>query len=110
MWVSGSGRADIIVRSAEPVARFAVEAESPIRTTLTLSMGSDPVSVPIEPGKVVSFEVRASGVRDFTSYAYLMQVRSSEGFVPRVMDPQSGDYRNLGAQLRFNPVLKTPAP
>ena len=107
MWVSGSGRSDIVVRSAEPIAHLSVEAESPIRTILTVSMGSEAVSVPIEPGKVVSFEVPASGVRDFQSYAYLLQTRSSEGFVPRVMDPQSRDYRNLGAQLRFNPVLQT---
>jgi hypothetical protein len=108
MWVSGSGRADIIVRSAQPIAHLAVEAESPIRTILTVSMGSEPITVPIEPGKVVSFQVPASGVRDFQSYAYLLQARSSEGFVPRLMDPQSRDYRNLGAQLRFAAVTKLP--
>ena len=110
MWVSGGGRADIIVRSVDPIERLTVDAESPIRTILTVSMGSDAVSVPIEPGQVVRFEVPASGVPDFQSHAYLLQAHSSEGFVPRLMDPQSRDYRNLGAQMRFSAITKSPAP
>jgi hypothetical protein len=101
MWVSGGGRADIIVRTVHPVAHLVVEAESPIHTVLTVTMGSDPVSVPLEPGKVVTFEVPASGVRGLNDYCYLMTARSTEGFVPHLMNPQSEDYRNLSAQLRF---------
>ena len=89
------------------VDHLTVEAESPIRTVLTVAMGGDAVSVPIEPGKVVVFNVPASGQRGFQSYAYLLQATSSEGFVPRLMDNQSRDYRNLGAQMRFSPVFKT---
>jgi hypothetical protein len=101
MWVSGGGRADIIVRTVQPVAHLVVEAESPIHTVLTVAMGSDPVSVPLAPGKVVTFEVPASGVRGLNDHCYLMTARSTEGFVPHLTDPQSTDYRNLGAQLRF---------
>jgi hypothetical protein len=40
-------------------------------------------------------------------------VRSTEGFVPHLEDPNNGDYRNLSAQVRFKPVIVsegTPSP
>lgn len=104
MWISGAGRADIIVRSATPIERIEVEAESPIRTTLTLALGAAPVQVALEPGRVRTFDVEASGVRGFHDYNYLMTARSTEGFVPRLLEPGNMDYRNLGAQVRFRPV------
>ena len=104
MWVSGSGRADIIVRAAAPFERMAFEAESPIRTVLTISLGSDPVTVRIEPGTITHFEVKASGVHGLGDYNYLMTARSTEGFVPHLLEPQNMDYRNLGAQVRFKPL------
>jgi len=104
MWVSGAGRADIIVRAVDPIGHLAVEAQSPISTVLTVSMGAEAVTVPLAPGKAAAFTVRASGVRDQFGHAYLLQAQSSEGFVPHVVNPSSPDYRNLGAQLRFAPV------
>ena len=108
MWVSGGGRADIIVRTVEPIDHLAVTAESPIATRLTVSMGAGAVTVPLTPGKVATFTVRASGVHYVQSFAYLMSARSSEGFVPHVFDPQSKDYRNLGALLRFQAITSRP--
>jgi hypothetical protein len=105
MWVSGSGRADVIVRAAAPFERMAFEAESPIHTVLTIALGSDPVTVTIEPGKVSLFEVKASGVHGLGDYNYLMTARSTEGFVPHLLEPQNMDYRNLGAQVRFRPLM-----
>jgi len=104
MWVSGGGRADIIVRSVDPIHHLAVEAESPIRTVLTVWIGREEVSVQLEPRKPVQFDVPAAGVRSSSGYAHLMTAQSSEGFIPHLQDPQSADYRNLGAQLRFRPV------
>jgi hypothetical protein len=101
MWISGSGRTDIIVRTVKPIGRLTVEMQSPIHTTVTVAVGSTPVTVALEPQKIVTVEVPASGVRGFQGYAYLMTARSSDGFVPHLMDYANMDYRNLGAQLRF---------
>jgi hypothetical protein len=106
MWVSGSGTAEIIVRAVDPIDFLAVEAESPLRTVLTVSMGRGEVRVDLEPGAVVRFDVPAAGVPGASGYAYLMAVRSTEGFVPHARDPQSPDYRNLSAQLRFRPISR----
>ncbi len=105
MWISGGGRAEVIVRTPWPIEGIEVEVESPIHTTLTLSLGADPVSVRIEPGKVQTFVVQASGVRGFGDYNYMLEARSSEGFVPHLLEPANMDYRNLGAQVRFRPVM-----
>jgi hypothetical protein len=107
MWISGAGRSDIIVRTAFPVQYMQFEAESPVPTVITISLGSTPVRVPLQPRKVSYFDVPASGVRGFGDYNYLLTTHSTEGFVPHLLEPANMDYRNLGAQLRFRPV--TPA-
>jgi hypothetical protein len=107
MWVSGAGRADVIVRTVDPVDRLLVEAESPIATDLIVSMGAAEARVRLEPRKMVTFEVPAGpGVHGRDGHAYLLTAQSSEGFVPHVMDRISPDYRNLGAQMRFRPIAK----
>jgi hypothetical protein len=83
---------------------IAVELESPIATRVTVAIGSTPVTVALKPNEVVSTTVPASGVRGFQSFAYLLTARSTEGFVPHLLDPANMDYRNLGAQLRFTLV------
>jgi hypothetical protein len=104
MWISGSGRADILIRSDEPLHHLAVTATSPIRTVLTVSAGGSNTSVPLSPGKAVAFNVPTYGARGLQSYAYLLSARSSEGFIPHLQDPQSPDGRNLGVLMRFTAV------
>jgi hypothetical protein len=104
MWVSGGARAEIVVRTLDPVDHLAVSAESPIRTVLTVSMGRAAVRVSLTPGTVATFDVPAAGVRGLRSYAYLLSAQSSEGFVPHLQNTQSADFRNLGALMRFRAV------
>ena len=106
MWVSGGARAEILVRTVDPVDHLAVSAESPIRTVLTVSMGRSAVRVSLTPGTVATFDVPASGVRGLRSYAYLLSAPSSEGFVPHLQNTESADLRNLGALMRFRAVRR----
>jgi hypothetical protein len=112
MWVSGSGRADIIVRTALAVDHLVVDVESPIHTVLTLSMGRETVTVTLEPHKIQTVNVGAAGVRGARDFVYLLATRATEAFVPHLVDPQNPDYRNLSAQLRFRmiPSAETPSP
>lgn len=110
-FVGAASVADIIVRTSDPIDHLDVSAESPIRTILTLSMGAGSTAVTLAPGTVSTFAVPAeSSVRYLQSHAYLMSVRSSEGFVPHLQNPGSGDYRNLGALMRFSAVTGPAAP
>jgi hypothetical protein len=110
MWVSGGRRSDILVRTVDPIDHLMVNAQSPIRTALTVSMGGPSVTVSLVPGMVATFDVPARGVRALESYAYLLSASSSEGFVPALFDPQATppDRRNLGAQMRFAAVTAVP--
>jgi hypothetical protein len=108
VWVSGSGRSDIIVRTEGPLDHLRMTAESPIRTVFTVSAGGPVSTIPIVPGQMASFDVPASGVRGLKSYAYLLSVRSSEGFTEHLRVPSSDDKRNLGVMIRFSAVLAKP--
>ena len=94
----------------DPTDYLAVTAESPIHTTLTVSMGAATVAVPIVPGKLAYFNVPASGVRGLNSFAYLLSATSSDGFTPHLLDRQSSDSRNLGVLMRFQAVSKPANP
>jgi hypothetical protein len=104
MWIAGSGRADILIRSDWPLDHLAVTATSPIRTVLTLSAGGSKVSVPLSPGAAAFFDVPTYGARGLQSYAYLLSAQSSQAFTPHLQDPASPDGRNLGALVRFTAV------
>ena len=107
MWISGAGRAEIILRAERPVRHLAVEAESPIPTTLTITLGGDAVTITVLPRKPVAFEVPAGDPVPgrYGDSVYLLTTHSSDGFVPHLVNGSS-DYRNLGALLRFTAVLK----
>jgi hypothetical protein len=106
IWVAADGRADILLRCEWPIGHLTITGESRVATTFTASMGSSQSSVRIEPGKPVTFDVPASGVRGLNSYAYMLSVRSSDGFTPRLLDG-SDDFRNLGVLMTFKAVPAT---
>jgi hypothetical protein len=107
MWVTANGRADIIVRAVDPIDHLEIEAQSPVRTLVTVSLGSERVTTTLEPGVVMTFNVPAGNAvqRDVHDFAYLMRAEASDGFVPHLRIA-NGDYRNLGAQLRFRAVYR----
>jgi hypothetical protein len=104
IWVAGDGRADIIVRCEWPIEHLTITAESPIRTTFIVSMGRSESRVAIVPERPVVFDVPAAGVRGLNSYAYLLSARSTDAFIPQLIDPSSNDPRNLGVRITFKAV------
>ena len=104
VWVSGAGRSDILLRSDQRLDHLRMTVRSPIRTVFTVSAGAGTSVMSLEPGKPVTFDVPTSGVRGLESYALLLSVRSSEGFTPHLMDPNSRDLRNLGVLMTFTAI------
>ena len=107
IWIAGNGRADMIVRSEQPIDHLRMTVASPIATEFIVSMGRGALRVAIAPGRQTAFDVAAAGVRGSKSYAYLLSARSMEGFTPRLQTPDSTDLRNLGALMTF---VAVPAP
>jgi len=106
IWIAGDGRADILMRCEWQIDHLHMTAYSPIRTVFTVSAGSSEFTVPLEPGKLATFDLPTSGVHDLRSYAYLLRARSTEGFTPRLFEPGSDDNRNLGVRMQFTAVPK----
>ncbi len=108
VWIAGDGRADIVMRSDWPIDHLRMTVESRVPTVFTVSAGGSQTRIAVTPDRPVTFDVAASGVRDFRSYAYLLSARSSEGFIEHLRNPESKDYRNLGVLMRFTaiPVAK----
>jgi hypothetical protein len=108
LWIGGGGRADIIVRTDHPIDHLNVTAVSPIRTVFHVSAGADTVVIPLSPGTPRTFDVPAAGVQGCClRYAYLLSGRSTEGFIPRLVDRSSQDDRNLGVRISFAAVPKS---
>ena len=103
MWVSGAGRADIIVKTDRRVRQFTMTAWSPIATTLTISAGAGKQVFQLMPSKDMSFVLPSSGVRGYQTYECLLSAQSSDGFIPKLVDPANSDPRNLGVLLNFKP-------
>ena len=61
----------------------------------------------LQPNQPAALTVPASGIRDLRSYAYLLQARSTEGFVPHLLNPSSDDKRNLGVLIQFTAIPRT---
>ena len=104
VWIAGDGRADMVMRSDWPIGRLQMTVESRVPTTFVVSAGSTQTRIPLQPDKPVTFDVPASGVRDLSSYAYLLSARSTEGFTEHLRNPASKDDRNLGVLMRFTAI------
>ena len=104
MWVAGDGRAEIIVRCED------VDRSSDGHRVLTHSdrvldvdgRGNSHAST--RAAAAGHLRRTGPGVRGLNSYAYLMTALSSDGFTPRLQDPNSKDSRNLAVLVNFRAV------
>jgi hypothetical protein len=118
MWISGAGRADILIRTPSIVAKdgheaalgpahhFRVTANSPIVNTFTVSTDAGSQTVQLSPNMPLTFDIPVTAVRGVNGYAYLISARAAEGFVPRLFDPNAKDDRNLGVQMQLKALVE----
>jgi hypothetical protein len=99
IWIHGDRRADIIVRNSYALDTITITAESPVSAELSIDIGGRDGQISLEPGVPGSVTIRPRGVNSRNSWAYLMQVRATGGFVPKLVDPESEDGRYLSAAI-----------
>ena len=99
IWIHGDRRADIIVRNSYALETITITAESPVSAELSIDIGGRDGRISLEPGVPGSVTIRPRGVNSRNSWAYLMQVRGTGGFVPKLVDPESEDGRYLSAAI-----------
>ena len=104
IWIYGNRRAEIIVRDAVELETITVSARSPIAVDVEIAIGGGRGRMSLEPGIPGSVTIRPGGVYSRQSWAYLLRVTTSAGFVPRLRDPDSDDNRFLGAVISLTVV------
>ena len=104
IWIAGERRADIIVRTPMELETITVTARAPIATVVSIEIGHGGGRIALQPQVPGSVTIRPGGVYSRRSWAYLMQVTSSDGFVPRLIDSGSDDPRFLGAAISLTAV------
>jgi|TARA_B100002003_G_scaffold106584_1_gene99036 hypothetical protein len=106
IWVAGERRTDIIVRhtNPRPLETITVTARSGIATEVAIDIGGRDGRITLEPDVPGSVTIRPRGIYSRRSWAYLMQVTTSAGFVPRLVEAGSDDERYLGAAISLTAV------
>ena len=102
-WVNGQRRGDVILRSPERLEAVTVTIKSPVPNQATISLGSDEVTLPLRPGVEATVTLRSRGVYSLRRWAYVLSVKTTSGFIPKLDRPGSVDARYLGAQVRLTP-------
>lgn len=102
IWIAGDGEeAHIIVRNRIALEEITITALSPVENRVSIEIGRGEGELELEPDVRSSITIRPTGVYSRDSWAYLLRVSTSGGFVPRLLDPSSSDGRYLGAAIRL---------
>ena len=101
IWIAARRRADIIVRSGPPLTDVTLTLMSPVANTVEVRMGGPTQVVELEAGVERRVTLMPDGVYARRSWAYLLSVRTEEGFVPRLVEPDSRDGRYLGVSVKL---------
>ena len=105
IWITGGARADLIVRTGEPLSALTVNLSAPTnnRVTVTVDGASRSVDLRGEGTAQLTFPVR--GVLAAGGQNFPISVTTRDGVVPRLFNPHSRDARFLGVRLRLAPHL-----
>ena len=99
LWFRGEATAQIVVRTAAPLAGLRLTIGSGVANTIDVSVQHARRTLQIEPGESVVVMMPADGAYARGAHAYLLSVTTRAGFVPRLVDQASDDRRFLGAQV-----------
>ena len=102
IWVAGRSRTEIIIRGGEQFSRLDVTLRSPIPNTVTLSAGAGERTVNLEPNTLTTVSLRTRNWYSRKGVGCLLTVETSDGIVPRLVEPGSTDGRYLGVLLQIN--------
>ena len=103
IWVTGGARADLIVRTGEPLRALTVNLSAPLNNTVTVTVDGTSRSVDLRADRPVRLTLPVRGVLAAGAQNFLISVTSRDGVVPRLFNPQSRDARFLGVRLRLAP-------
>jgi hypothetical protein len=105
IWVAGRSTTEIILRSGERFVRLDVTLKSLVPNRVTLSAGAGERTVDLVPDRPTSVSLQTRGWYARSGVGTLLTVETSDGAVPRLLDPASGDTRFLGVLMQLNGIV-----
>ena len=105
IWVNAGQRTEIVVRSGPPILEFTLTLESPVPNTVWASMGGQTQVAELEAGVETQLTLVPEGVYSRRGWSYLLSVEAKDGFVPRLLYPESTDPRYLGVTVNITSTL-----
>jgi hypothetical protein len=103
-WVKSRARAEIVLRTAEPVEQLTLElTNGPVANMVTASLDGQAETVELEPGEHTT--VRLAPTTRFTygdNYIYRFVIDSRRGGVPMMYSNANEDYRRMGVFVTVN--------
>lgn len=102
-WVRGESRAEVVIRTPEPVERLVLELGNggPEENRVTAALGGERRAVTLAPRERATVEFHPGrGLAYEGTFLYRFTVASQAGFVPMLHDPDSTDNRHLGVFVR----------
>ncbi|MEO7191062.1 MAG: hypothetical protein ABI051_08395 [Vicinamibacterales bacterium] len=101
LWIAGQATAEIVVRTEHVLKRMDIIFSAPIENTVEGRLDGRPFSVTLKAGQESRVQIGSlEGERYHQSYAYVLHMTTSNGFVPAEREPGSKDTRNLGVFVR----------
>jgi hypothetical protein len=115
LWIAGHAATDIIIRTEQPILKLTLTISAKyVPNDVTATVGGHTERASIEPGKhaTLSFTPRP-GVWAHASYAVVLHVTTTRGFVPTEVGERPGpgqqpDTRNLGVFIQPTFVVAEP--
>ena len=105
-WVRGKSRADLIIKTAEPVARFRLFLSSPVEGKTKVRLAGKTREVRRTVGSGLEQMIEFASPRSFRwrgSHLYRLEVKEEAGFYPSRIEPGSRDGRFLGVFIKVEP-------
>src|SRR5262245_62169947 len=104
LWVAGGETAEIVIRTELEVTRLDLALSSRVPNTVSIDFSGAKQTLSLQPGSDAQISMRPR--RSFAiykdnnrSYAYVLRITTSAGYVPKEHEPSS-DTRNLGVFLK----------
>jgi hypothetical protein len=103
-WVRGKSKAALIIKTAEPAARFSLSLSSPMTGTTKVRLAREARQVERKSGTDLQQSIAISSPRGFPwkgKTLYRLQVEEKSGFYPWRINPGSQDSRFLGVFIKL---------
>ncbi len=103
IWIKGSARADIIVRTEPAIGPIDITLRSPIQNRVRVTVDGVAQDIELTAHASVVVQADVTGVYARGAQTFVLSVETEAGFIPHLVDATSTDQRFLGVLVNLTP-------